>query len=364
MNARFVASRPPLLAVGVVVGSVVLGWQAQSFADTVTLKNGREIHGRLVEEGEHVIQIRTSGGTITIAKAEVATFSENENWGNYARPRTLEQTARAEAASNEEGRPRTPPGESPAPPTPSGSGADPTTPPTSAVDWEWAAGVTAEQQAALTPLRDQYLAQLEELGPPPEERLEAIQLSGDEERALREQIGRFDWRRRQGSANMRRRNAMEEVVDTFGVKATPQLVEALRSPSQWTARMSVQAIEKLAREGDRDQVNWLLYHFEVPDALVSLMDHQGEIDSPFIRREANQALEAMTGKSQGFKPSTEALRTPGETAAFRAWRDWWQQARTRWQAEQKEQAEKRTALLAKLEQVRKGQDPEDAASSQ
>ena len=47
-------------------------------ADTVTLKNGREIHGKLVSEGKNEVRLRTAGGTITIPRADIATFNEND----------------------------------------------------------------------------------------------------------------------------------------------------------------------------------------------------------------------------------------------------------------------------------------------
>ena len=68
-------------------------------ADTVTLKDGREMHGRLVRESEDRIWLRTnSQGETEIPKSKIATFTENADWG-----RTYELRSAGSKAEGDEG---------------------------------------------------------------------------------------------------------------------------------------------------------------------------------------------------------------------------------------------------------------------
>src|SRR5690606_5426291 len=65
--------------------AVALGQPA--LADTVILKNGREIHGRLIEERRDAIVMRVEGGgTMPIRKADIASFFEGEVLVDYGGP--------------------------------------------------------------------------------------------------------------------------------------------------------------------------------------------------------------------------------------------------------------------------------------
>ncbi len=346
-----------------IAAAAALLWSAPEMAraDTVTLKNGREIHGRLVEERVDAIRIRTVGGTITIAKSEVATFTENDNFGSdYARPETGGVPTPPASGGGATG------GGSTEGATGGGSqaGGAATGAPTGsdaksmAEGWTWGPDVTDEQKEALTPKRDALFAELEKLGAPAEERLAKLELSGEEEQVLSERIQAMAWRRRQGSANLRRQNAKDRLIQEFGVKAIPRLVTSLGSDNQWIARMSAQALGELAKGGeDKEERRWLMYHFDAPGGLIKLLDHQGEVDSPFIRQEANAALEAITGASHGFQASTESLRTPAESRTYEAWRGWWSTQQARWKGQQEQAAQRREAIAKELDAIRQGRDP-------
>lgn len=328
-------------------------------ADTVTLKNGREIHGRLVEERLEDIRIRTEGGTIVIRKAEIATFSENENFGDYG------------------GRIRPAAGTQPGTPAPGGEGgtpaeggqpdAQPGTPgatPPAGDEWRWPEGLSREEIKVLEELKAKYEAELEELGATKEERLKAVEATTQERSAMQELIRRFGLVRRQGSANLRREQARDELVSQFGVKAIPLLADSVKSENQWISRISAQAIGLLAG-GDADgQRKWLMFHLRVPAALLPLLDHQGEVDSPFIRQEADQALKAIAGNGVGFVASRDPLRTPAETQAMRAWQRWWTAAEKEWTEAEATKAARRVELKEKLEALRRGENPEEQASTQ
>lgn len=339
------------------VAACALAWggPAPAWADTVTLKNGREIHGRLVEERDDSIRIKTVGGTITIAKSEVATFTENDNFGEEEYGRVTPASERpAPPARGEAG---TPAAEQP------GRGGESATTPASEGEWRWDPSVSDEQKARLTPVRDALLEELKELPPSEEEMKAVVAVSGPDKQTLDERVQAMGWRQRQGSANLRRENAMKRVIEEFGERSIPRLVQAVGGNNQWVARMSARALGELAKpagEGlgkDAASRKWLLYRYDAPGALIKLLDHQGEIDSPFIRQEANAALEAITGQKHGWPASTESLRTAAESRAYQAWVTWWKGAEAAWKAEQEKATARRKEIAAALEEVRAGREP-------
>lgn len=341
---------------------VVVVAASRGLADTVTLKNGREVHGRLVHEGRDVIRMRVPGGTITIPKREVATFAEDEDWGDdYARLTPVEDVP-AETG----------------PPTPS--------PPRPGPDvrvtlkpWTWAPGLSAERIAELAPRRDRLLAELRTLGPTPVERLRATEATAEERARIDELIQLFAARRahvrrrqgeagatpqqRVGSMNLRRENRRDEVAD-FGARAIGSLVEALGSDSLWRKRLAAQALGRIAggMEGlTPEDARWLLFHADAPKGLIALLAVQGETDAPFVRQDADAALEAVTGHAVPFVPSVEPTPTPAEVEAAEAWQRWWTAERARWSAEVEANERRRAELLQRLAAVREGRTP-DAGS--
>jgi hypothetical protein len=341
-------------------------------ADTVTLKNGREIHGRLVEERQDSIRMRTEGGTITIQKAEIASFTEGEVFMNYGGSgRTGDPAAQpgqpGQPPPAQPGQPGQPPAQPGQPGQPPAQPGQPGQMPPSAATWTWAPGVTADKIATLTPIRDRYLEELAALGKTPEERLAALAITAEERSRLQELITRFNWHRRQGSANAQRNNAKDDAV-AFGIKALPFINDALQSESQWTARTASDAMAALVQRPGGDlkveDARWLMYHHDVPGRLISLLDHQGEPDSPFIRADANAALEAVTGHDANWPANqTEALRSQDESEAKRRWEQWWSAEKRRWDQEVAAAATKRTDLAAKLALVREGRNPEEAPAT-
>ena len=356
-------------------------------ADTVTLNNGREIHGRLVQENAEDIWIRTGQGTIKIPKFRVATFSENENWGQYGRPRSVEelrkieeekqrQAAEAAARRNKgEGADTggaTPP-TAPGPrrqggaPADSGGGKD--------GEWAWGANVTQEQIETLTPIRDKLLEERQKLGKTEKERLEEIKLSGEEENALQQEIKMLGWVRGRGGARRggragsapRREAARKKIVSTYGVRAIPALVKALSSASLWQARTAATTLmDVAANAANKDDMRWLMYHFKAPQALLRLMDNEGDTISQYVRADANAAMEKVTGASQSWpalsaEPSdTSELRTRAETQAYRAWQKWWAKEEARFKKEQEAGKKRRSEIAEQLEQVRQGENPLDS----
>lgn len=314
---------------------IVLCAGAAAHADTVVLRNGRELHGVLISERADVVRLRTEDGVITIPRADIASFTA----GPVApSPRP--------ASTPREDRP------APAPGSPVGLERQ---------AWTWADGLSSERIAELTPVRDRLLEELAKLGPTPEERLRALTTTPEERARLGELIQRFGWRQHQGSAPLQRQNARNAVV-ACGVKALPSLVESLSSDGQWIRRISAQAVEGIARapgEVSAEDARWLMVHLDLPSRLGALLEHEGEVDSPFIRAEAASAIGAVTGHELGWPGGiTAPARTDDELAACRRWTTWWAAEKVRWREEQEQRARAREALVRKLALVREGRVPE------
>lgn len=344
-----------------------------ALADTVTLKNGREIHGKLVEERKDEIVMKIEGGLLPIPKRDIATFTENENFGRYGgRPRAGDVAPPAPARPGDKpgagGEPS--PGVAPGDPAP---GARPPKAPPGALTkegWTWAGGVSEAKVEELTPVRDKLLEELEKLGPTAQERLEKATPSADEKADIAQLIQQFALRNRRrnattgrqrgGSANLRRGAARDDVVE-HGAKAIEQLKEALGSENLNTRRYSAEALIEIAQggeDGDKKDVQWLMYHHGVPGALIALFDFQDDITAPFVRKAAHDALAGIMGKAIAYPETTELMRTPEEAAAMREWQKSWQDERAKWQKAEKDKEAQRKALTEKLEKVRAGQPPE------
>ncbi|MDC3378945.1 hypothetical protein OAX78_01520 [Planctomycetota bacterium] len=331
----------------VAASAALLFAAAPAQADTVTLNNGKEIHGFLVEESLEQIWIRTGGGTIMVYKREIATYSENSFDGDYGRLRDAGPPAGEDAeggdATSEEG----------------GAAADVSGLTGSAAEilegWQWPAGLSEDDTAELEAARDLLLEELGTLGQTAEERLAAIEVTAEEEAAIARQVQLMGWTRRQGSAAARRNNARDALVNDYGPKAIPFLAEALDAEKAWTRRMAASGLAALATTDDN---KWLIFHFDTPGKILGLMDHQGDSDSHMIRAAGNEALETISGESFGFEVGRESLRTAGESAAYRAWREWWATAKSAWDAEQADAEARKGQIAADLETLRAGEMPE------
>ncbi|MEZ6186799.1 MAG: hypothetical protein R3F62_17540 [Planctomycetota bacterium] len=357
--------------------AVLLG-AGQSLADTVTLKDGREMHGRLVRETEDRIWLRTnSQGETEIPKSRIATFTENANWGrDYelrtegARPST-EEGGEGAGEGGDEGDAGTPAaGGGAGGATKTEDGGLPGDLPQLA-DWTWPDELSQAEVKVREGLRDKFYAELtEELLPTTEERLEKIQLPPDADEELERLSAKLAWKRRQGSANMQRRNALNDLLGTYGVAAIPTLVDNLGHEDWWRQRLSATGLGDLMKAGSAsdglewtaDEARWYAYHFNAPASLLGLLDHkENTLDSPFIRQEANQALAAITEHKVNYPPVDEKptlLPSAAESDAIRRWKSWWPIERKRWVEAEKARDERREKVVAALQDLLKGKIPE------
>jgi hypothetical protein len=369
-----------LLGVGAIGALSVLAQPDTAQADTVTLNNGREIHGRLVEELPLKIRMRTSGGVITILKIKIATFSENENWGNYSKPRSVAQLAEIEAKKKAEveavaarrakAKARAGGGDDGGP---KAGGAKPskgggTTPGKKAEkgEWTWGADVTAEKIKELEPVRDKYLEEREKLGKTKAERLAEIELSGEEKKDVKARVRMMGWIRGRGrrggqaGSSTRRQNAKKELVSKYGVRAIPALIESLGSASLWQVRTSGEGLAEIMSAGkSAEDTRWLMHNFEAMPALLRLMDNEGDTMSAHVRAVGNMAMMAVTGDKAGWpQGATDELRNRGETKAYRSWQQKVKKAKAKFVKDEKAKVTRRAEIEEALEKLRKGENPD------
>ncbi len=340
-------------------------------ADTVTLKNGREIHGKLVSEGKTEVRLRTAGGTITIPRADIATFNEND----FIEPALDKDTTPTET-------PPTTPADGTKPadgakPEDGAAGGGAVTPPEPGATptketWLWAPGLDKATIEKMTPLRDKYLEELEKIGPTPAERLKKVELDAEEAAELDKLMESFDRRqshvrtqtggrriRGNNSRNQARRAAANNVAD-YGALAIKPLRDKMRSANALDQRMSAQTIVKIGGDDEfkADEITWYRYHFDIPAALISMLGVQSDALSYLVRNDGNTALMAVTGQPGfGFEIGKGQEVTPAEGEAARQWSIWWSTERNRWVKEEEAKEKKRAALLAALEEVRVGKAP-------
>ena len=336
-------------------------------ADTVTLNNGREIHGRLIEEADDSIQIRTGSGVITIPKFKIATFSENENWG-ASKPRSVsELKAIDDSGAPKDDAPKVdaPKGDAPKGGAPKGDGPKGDAPKAGGKDWTWGKGVDAATIEQLTPVRDELLKELEALGPTKEERLAKLALSREEEPDLKEKIRLMGWLRRRGGKGgtsgsaVYRDRARAEVVETYGPRAIEQLAKSLQSENLWQVRTVAATLKEIQEKAkEAEDTRWLMFHFGVPEALLAMIDNESDPTSPFVRLEGSEALATVLGAPIEWPAGANTpFRTPMETAARKKAQSKVAQLALTFRKDQEEKAAKREALNGKLALVREGKDP-------
>jgi len=352
--------------------SLVLVGGSPASADTVTLNNGREIHGRLVEEGKKVILIKTGSGVITIPKFKVATFSENENWGNYSKPRSVKELKAIEEANRKaadkgaaQKDPKKTGGKKTGGKKSDGKKSD-------GDEWTWGDEVSKATIEELTPIRDELLKKLEGLGPTAEQRLEVMTLSREEEPDLKEKVRLLGWKRGRGrrggiaGSQVYRNKAKKEIIANYGLRAIPSLLTALGSENLYQARWAAQTLQGIhAGAKSKEDSLWLMNHYEVPAALVELMNNVGDGTSPFVRLEANAAMEAIVGESKRWPTNAQNPgATPAETAALKQWRRWSARNRLAFTKEEEEREANRKLYTEQLEMVREGKNPDEEAGAE
>jgi hypothetical protein len=249
-------------------------------AEKIYLKNGYEIDGWIVEETKAQVVIaiikRGSVGRITIDPAEIEQIDRTrketmeEALARYRHDVALQQQEAARLALLQ-----------PQTPTP-----------------------TAAQPDAKKPEKKSDEVKIP--APTPEEEAkiqDAIQAIGDTRKA--------------GGAGSRRESGVRALVEV-GLPSIPYLNDAL-GDGNWYRRMNAAtALGRIAAKDNRLK----LYEDAVPKLISLLQDAQ-----PFVRAEANGALEAISGTNQGFQGPGGPDLQPSDLAVVDRWQKWWDQAK-------------------------------------
>lgn len=201
--------------------------------------------------------------------------------------------------------------------------------------------LAAAQQDDLEALR----ARLAGLGPTPEERLRAIDLTVEEREEVRLEVAGFRYRQRQGSADLIRRNRRDQLLAQWGERAIPQLVHTVQTKdAYWPMRVSAQALGILAERGE--DARWLLYYHDAPGALIGCFD-VGTDPEP----DQDEPLEQQTGFLRELNQALTAISGGVAREGRGAWADWWTEEKRRFEDEQERVASERADLERRLEEL-------------
>jgi hypothetical protein len=324
---------------GLLGGAFVLLGSSPAQADTCTMRDGREIHGRLIRETkDHVFLRIADGGTLRIEREFVVSFVENDNYGfDYGRggidPASTAATPTAAGAKSE-----------------TGSGSSGATAPKTAGSADQKA---LEAFAAKLPKPSEKLSELDRqtllerlyaARPQSDEWLEKTKASGDETLTIDQLAKKMGVARKVG--NRGARDLAADQLAAFDAKALPALSKALSDRSPYARRNAAQVITKILK---RTEPAWAFYlvHFKLGERLVANVAEQADIYSYAVRDASNTALEAIFGGSIGFEPNSDQFRTPGQAECAATWAN-------KWTARQKEFALNEAARAKEYDSLLEG----------
>lgn len=278
------------------------------FGDTATLRNGREIHGKLIRETKSYIELRIAqGGKMRIRKSDIATFTENENYGlDYGKG----GKARDPKAPSKEGG--------------SENSAEKGNPPSSTKKGQ---DKTPEQEfrASLPkPSEDWKDADLKKLfdtmygaRDPKLVFLPKTEASASESQEIGKLISAMGYARKAGNRGIR--DQAVEKLSKMGVKVLPQLVKSMSGGNFYLKRNACRVISKIAKS----DAEWQFYdqHFKISEAVIPLVTEQSNELSFTVRNAANAALVKIAGKSVGYVENNDQFRTAAQLTAQTKWKE-------------------------------------------
>jgi hypothetical protein len=178
-------------------------------------------------------------------------------------------------------------------------------------------------------------AELFELGPSPEERLENIAVDAAEEAEIKRKILAFRYIARGKASQATRTNRRNILIEEHGVKAVPFLIQnGLGDAAYWRQRVSAQALEILCGDpSEGADARWLCYHFNAPEKAIAMFGTGPKTESVALAKDVNGALSAITGMGH-------------ETDV--AWRSAWNKEHDRWKKEELRRNQRRGALRQEL----------------
>lgn len=168
---------------------------------------------------------------------------------------------------------------------------------------------------------------------PGEALLRKLRVDAATEAEIQAAIDGFDYIQRQGSAHAIRQRRLAALLDEHGLRAVPYLIEALRSPSYWSARLSAQGLLEMSQGSWGPEVRLLAWHLDAPAALIDLFGRGPESELVALNVLLDRTLRALTNATSPLVVSPRAgVREARDEAreAAEAWRGLWLELRARW----------------------------------
>lgn len=279
---------------------------APAIADTITFKNGHEVHGRLVEETDKHVIFQVGNGKMKFDKKEIATFTEDADYGQryFSVPKRQTEPDNVTPGSNGK------PGRSFVVPD----------------------DATPEERKDLKGVHARIEEELAKLGASNEERVRKLDLPSNDRATLDAAL-----------ANLGKGKSTGD-IGNFGVKAIPPLADALQAGDTAARGDAAAAIDDAVRRGDETEVKWALGRYKIATLLATVLDSSGDEKAAKARDNANRALETISSTSNGWTETKEGAPTDSQRAATAKWKAWAATHDSDWEKADKEREGKRRQL--------------------
>jgi hypothetical protein len=258
---------------------------APALADTITFKNGHEVHGRLMEETDKYVIFQVGNGKLKFDKKEIATFTEDADYGQrYFTPPKREDDS-GNTTPGVDGKP--------------------------GKAFLVPADATPEEKKDLRGVHARIEEELGKLGPSPDERQRRLDLTGTERASLDAAISNLG-------------DAKSNTADfaALGPKCIAGLSDVLVSGTARAKANAAAAISDAVTRGDEGDAKWALGHYKVATNLANVLDASGDEGAADARNQANHALEIISGTSQSWLDTKDPAPTEAQRNATTKWKDW------------------------------------------
>lgn len=282
---------------------------APALADTITFKNGHEVHGRLVEETDKYVIFQVGNGKLKFDKKEIATFTEDADYGQRYFTPPKRDTNAENVTPGVDGKPgRT---------------------------FFVPADATPEERKDLKGVHARIEEELAKLGPSDDERQRRLDLNATERASLETAI-----------ANLGKGRSSTADFAALGPKCVGALADALQTGDSATKADAASALVDAIARGDEGDAKWALGRFKIATLLAAVLDAAGDDAAATARNNANHALEVISGTSNGWIDTREASPTDLQRAAATKWKDWAKAQDASWDATAKDRDGARKKLNA------------------
>jgi hypothetical protein len=298
------------------------------FADTATLRNGREIHGRLIVETSKFIELRIAqGGRMRIMKEDIATFTENDNHGqNYGKGGVKSPRSRNGSSGKKSGGVKG-----------SRKKVDSKKPRVKDAKELFRDSLPKASRSLKAEEKEKLLEKLFSLRDPKGAYLSLTVANAEENEELTQLFKDIGYARKAGNRGLRGQ-ALEK-LKKFGVKALPKAIEGLKNKSNvYVRRNSLRCITHMVEKGER----WGFYnsHFGISEGALGLLVDQAHDLSFGVRSAANDLLKKTAGEGVGFIGNTDQFRTANQLESKKNWTKVIQSAEKSYKRDQEKRREK------------------------